>query len=68
MMELSPRAVRFFNRADQPVGFMSDEELNRRQKVEAERAAAAETSSQPGLPVPESALDGDTSSDDTAAE
>jgi uncharacterized protein YaiL (DUF2058 family) len=43
LMELSPRAVRFFNRSEQPIGFLSDDELNRRQKVEAERAESAES-------------------------
>jgi hypothetical protein len=43
LVELSPRAVRFFNRLEQPIGFLSDDELNRRQKVEAERDEAAES-------------------------
>lgn len=36
---LQERAVRFFNRTGAPVGFLSDEEISRRQKVETERAA-----------------------------
>ena len=44
ILSLQERSVRFFNRGDKPVGFLSDEELSRRQKVEADadaRAAAA---------------------------
>ncbi len=37
MMALSERAVRFFNQGEQPIGFMSDDELARRQKAEADR-------------------------------
>lgn len=42
LMEWQPKSVRFFNRTEQPVGFISDDELARRQKVEAERAASGE--------------------------
>ena len=44
ILELSSRAVRFYNRKDAPVGFLSDEELARRQRAEAEadRASTAE--------------------------
>ena len=39
-----PKAVRFYNRAESPIGFMSDDELKTRQDAEAsgEAAAAAE--------------------------
>jgi hypothetical protein len=40
-----PKAVRFFNRQGEPVGFLSDEELRLRQKTEAEQSAQPE---QPG--------------------
>ncbi|HZA12996.1 MAG TPA: DUF2058 family protein, partial [Myxococcaceae bacterium] len=35
LLALSTRAVRFYNRKDAPVGFLSDEELLRRQREEA---------------------------------
>ena len=38
LMQLQPKAVRFFNKSEAPVGFLSDEELSRRQKIEADRA------------------------------
>jgi hypothetical protein len=34
-----PKAVRFFNRPGEPVGFLSDEELGARQRTEAEEAS-----------------------------
>lgn len=37
LMTLQPKGVRFFNKPQSPVGFLSDEELDRRQKVESER-------------------------------
>ncbi len=40
VMALSERAVRFFNQGERPIGFMSDEELSRRQKAEAEAPEA----------------------------
>lgn len=40
MLELQPKSVRFFNRADAPVGFLTDEELARRHKVEGDRERA----------------------------
>jgi uncharacterized protein YaiL (DUF2058 family) len=42
ILELSTRAVRFYNRKDAPVGFLSDEELSRRQRAEEDRASAPE--------------------------
>lgn len=41
LLEWSSRAVRFYNRKDTPVGFLSDEELSRRQKAEATEESAA---------------------------
>jgi uncharacterized protein YaiL (DUF2058 family) len=40
LLELSSRAVRFYNRKDAPVGFLSDEELARRQHEEAAESTA----------------------------
>jgi uncharacterized protein YaiL (DUF2058 family) len=37
-----PKAVRFFNRAGEPVGFLSEEELVSRQRTEAEEARPVE--------------------------
>jgi uncharacterized protein YaiL (DUF2058 family) len=37
-----PKAVRFFNRPGEAVGFLSEEELHSRQKTEAEEASAPE--------------------------
>jgi uncharacterized protein YaiL (DUF2058 family) len=45
ILELSSRAVRFYNRKDSPVGFLSDEELARRQRAEADGASAPEEAS-----------------------
>lgn len=42
VMKLQERSVRFFNREGSPVGFLSDEELSRRQKVEADRGPEPE--------------------------
>lgn len=36
ILELQPRSVRFFNRKDQPIGFLSDDDLSRRQKAESD--------------------------------
>jgi uncharacterized protein YaiL (DUF2058 family) len=41
ILELSTRAVRFYNRKDAPVGFLSDEELSRRQRAEEDDRASA---------------------------
>lgn len=41
VLALSNRAVRFFNRSEAPVGFLSDEELTRRQREEAAEPGAA---------------------------
>lgn len=44
-----PKAVRFFNRQGQPVGFLCEEELRSRQRTEAEEASAPEaTTALPG--------------------
>jgi len=43
-----PRAVRFFNRSGEPVGFLSEEELRARQETEKAEASSAE---QPGPPA-----------------
>ncbi len=57
VMKLQERSVRFFNRQGSPVGFLSDEELSRRQKAEASRppegeenapSSSASPSSEPG--------------------
>jgi hypothetical protein len=42
ILELSSRAVRFYNRKEAPVGFLSDEELARRQRAEGQRASVRE--------------------------
>src|SRR5919197_445940 len=42
ILELSSRAVRFYNRKESPVGFLSDEELARRQLAEAHRTSEGE--------------------------
>jgi hypothetical protein len=59
LLSLSNRAVRFYNRKDAPVGFLSDEELARRQREEvAEPSAAvaeAENAEEPSAPVAENA-------------
>lgn len=44
---LSPKAVRFFNRPGAPVGFLTDEEIYRRQGQEAQPDEAGETPSSP---------------------
>ncbi|HLT31612.1 MAG TPA: DUF2058 family protein [Myxococcaceae bacterium] len=41
LLEKFPKAVRFYNRADQPIGFMSDDEIQRRSEQQAEKEAAA---------------------------
>ena len=46
ILELSSRAVRFYNRKESPVGFLSDEELARRQRAEAHRASEGEEESE----------------------
>jgi hypothetical protein len=43
LFAIAPRAVRFFNRKDSPVGFMTDEELKAQQTREAEAEARGET-------------------------
>ena len=48
VMALSERAVRFFNQGEQPIGFMSDEELSRRQKAEAAADAEAPPAAEAG--------------------
>ncbi len=43
---LSPKAVRFFNKAGSPIGFLSEDELTRREAAEASGEAAAEETAQ----------------------
>ncbi len=47
-----PRAVRFFNRPGEPVGFLSEEDLRSRQQTEAEEASHPETPEAPGAEPP----------------
>jgi hypothetical protein len=42
-----PKAVRFFNRQGEPVGFLSDEELRSRQKTETEEGSRPEAEPEP---------------------
>jgi hypothetical protein len=44
MLTFFPKGVRFFNRADNPIGFMSDEDVRVQQVAEAEAEARGETS------------------------
>jgi uncharacterized protein YaiL (DUF2058 family) len=48
-----PRAVRFFNRSGEPVGFLSEDELRTRQSAEAEGAAAPDEMAMPGDASPD---------------
>lgn len=41
LLEFFPKAVRFYNRADNPIGFMTDDEVKNRQESEANAEAAA---------------------------
>lgn len=43
LLSISARAVRFFNRQDCPIGFMTDDELRAQQQTEAEAEARGET-------------------------
>ncbi|MGO9831960.1 MAG: hypothetical protein ACLPJH_17645 [Myxococcaceae bacterium] len=45
-----PKVVRFFNRAGQPVGFLSEEELRTRQVSEAEQSVGPEAAPAPPSP------------------
>lgn len=45
ILKLQARSVRFFNKGDQPVGFLTDDDLQRRQKVEADRVSRGDTDS-----------------------
>ncbi|MBX5480550.1 MAG: DUF2058 family protein [Myxococcaceae bacterium] len=47
LLTLSEKAVRFYNRAAAPVGFLTDEEIARRQKVESDRTGEIATATGP---------------------
>jgi uncharacterized protein YaiL (DUF2058 family) len=50
-----PRAVRFFNKSGEPVGFLSEDELRSRQETEKEEGARPEeasTAAEPGVEAP----------------
>ena len=52
-----PRTVRFFNRAGEPVGFLSEDELRTRQTAETDGTAASEEAAAPAEPASESPSD-----------
>ncbi len=50
LLRLQERSVRFYNRKEAPVGFITDEELSRRQQAEAAHPEAEEMADAPAAP------------------